>query len=153
MLAESTTTGGATRGLALRRVLPAISPASAPDSLECLLGALDALRELAEQTVDEPSVARADACAALSQVDAALDAFHAALEQELHDLYTVRNPFSALLVEHVRSCAARQRADVARLRAQAARPETSLTGALRAAWALALVMRVEVVQLARDVRL
>jgi hypothetical protein len=137
----------------MSRSLPAISRVSTPDSLERLLRALNALRELAEQTVDELLVSRLEVCAALSRAGVALDDFHAALEQELHDRHTIKSPFYALLTEHVRRCAARQRADLARLSAQAERPEISLTTALRATWALVLVMRIEVAQLARDVRL
>jgi hypothetical protein len=122
------------------------------DSLERLQRALDALRELVEQTVDELSMSRLEVRAALSQAGLALDDFHAALEQELHDRGTIKSPFFALLTEHVRRCATRQRVDLARLSAQAARSELSLTTVLRATRALVLVMRIEVAQLARDVR-
>ena len=152
MLAESVAPGGVTRPLAMGRSPPAISRVSTPDSLERLQRALDALRELVEQTVDEPLMSRLEVCAALSEECLALDDFHAALEQELHDRWTIKSPFFALLTEHVRRCATRQRVDLARLSAQAARPELSLTTVLRATRALASVMRIEVAQLARDVR-
>jgi len=149
MLAEPITPSSAPRALGSSRALPTSSCASEPDFLERPLHALDVLRALAEQTDGELSGARADACAALFEVDAALEDFYASLEHQLYERDPVRHPFSPLLTEHARRCAAGQRADVARLCAQAARPEISLTRVLRAAWALALVTRVEVAQLAQ----
>jgi hypothetical protein len=125
----------------------------APDGLARLLHALHAFCALAEQRGPDTSAARKDACVALTGVVGALEKFHTDLEQELRDRYPTSSRFSALLVEHVRRCAARQRADVVRLRAQVERSELSVPAGLQAAWTLSLVMRVEVAQLAHDVRL
>lgn len=153
MLAESMALRGAARALPVRGTPSAPSRAPASDQLERLLRALDALRQLAEQMVAEPQLVRTEARGALAQVADALDDYHVELEHALCARYSLSSPFSALLVEHVRSCAARQRLDVARLCAELERTETSMTRVLRAAWALALVTRIEVLQLARDVPL
>lgn len=126
---------------------------SAP-GLSLLRDDLEALCALGARDLAHMRVERGELTGILDRLTEHLDGYHAELEGELASFTAAsgrrESRYVRLLRRHVQRCGERQRAEITRL-VHAATCAGQLESALRACWAAALALRIELEDLTHDV--